>query len=276
MSPLAQMIVNADLASRKGTAMAELQTSDCHCFEVSEVLDLISDLVGNFDWKGRDDQRIFLPSPYTWIEHRTKNGRMGALLYGNPGGRIKVNNLANYLDDPYIARLATFNSDEDALLFATHLLFIGKSDAGSFTVGQYPSKSDEDPGFDDPELIARGRLLAASLSLINTPRIIGRRQHMPHAGLQKKIAAAKRMVGKFPLRAWTEIKLEVSPPKHDGVEHEALLTGGKALHFCRAHLRIRFGKVELVSAHWRGDPSIGIKRTRYAVVRPKNGRAAVA
>jgi hypothetical protein len=94
--------------------------------------------------------------------------------------------------------------------------------------------------------------------------------------LQKKIAAAKRMVGRFPLRAWTEIKLEVTPPKYDGTEHEAMLTGGKALHFCRAHLRIRLGRVELVSAHWRGDPSLGLKRTRYSLQRPRNGRAYVA
>ena len=113
-----------------------------------------------------------------------------------------------------------------------------------------------------------GRLSAGlygALALINTPRVIGRKQHMPHAGLQKKMAAARGMVGKFPLRGWTELTLAVSPPAVDGQEHEVRLTGGKALHFCRAHLRIRLGQVELVKPHWRGDPALGIKQTRYRV-----------
>jgi hypothetical protein len=279
MSPLAQMIVNADLASPQ-KAMPELQNSDCHCFEVSEIRDLICDLIGNTNWKGRDDQRIFLPSPFTWVEHRTNNGRLGALIYKNPfEGSVTLNMRAGVgqrLEDPYVARLATFNADDGDLMFASKLIFFGKSDVGRFIVGQYPVPSEEEPGFGDEELLARARTLAASLSLINTPRIVGRRQHMPHAGLQKKIAARKGMAGKFPLHAWTEIKLEVTPTYYDGTEHEARLTGGKALHFCRAHLRIRLGHVELVSAHWRGDPSLGIKQTRYSLQPPRNGKSFVA
>jgi hypothetical protein len=73
------------------------------------------------------------------------------------------------------------------------------------------------------------------------------------------------MVGTFPLRAWTEIKLEVCPPKWAGdlPENETHFTGTRALHFCRAHARIRLGRLEFVRAHWRGDPALGIKRSRY-------------
>jgi hypothetical protein len=34
----------------------------------------------------------------------------------------------------------------------------------------------------------------------------------------------------------------------------------------RSHLRhYRDGKVTVIPAHWRGDPALGIKRTRYLV-----------
>jgi hypothetical protein len=39
----------------------------------------------------------------------------------------------------------------------------------------------------------------------------------------------------------------------------------RALHFVRAHLRLRLGKIELVRPHWRGDAQLGIKRPAYLV-----------
>jgi hypothetical protein len=52
----------------------------------------------------------------------------------------------------------------------------------------------------------------------------------------------------------------------DGTVHEAHYTGEKCLHFCRSHLRVRNGRLEQVKAHWRGNPSLGIKQTRYKLV----------
>lgn len=272
MSPLAQMLVNAELAVKQ-SAFPELLSSDCHCFDVSEVRELIVDLVGNVNWKGRNDQRLFLPSPFTWVEHKTNNGRIGALMrlcdevLGRPIP-VKLEG-GDWIERPIVMRFASYNADDRALLVANAICFMGRGKSnGHFVIAQRSLVPGA--GFDDTELLVRGRFFGAALSLINTPRLIGQRHHMPHAGLQRKIAAAKGMVGKFPLRAWTEIKLEVKTRVDDGAEHEARLSGGKALHFCRAHLRMRFGQVELVSAHWRGDPSLGIKRTRYSVVPPHN------
>ncbi|QPF81665.1 hypothetical protein IC762_17725 [Bradyrhizobium genosp. L] len=108
-------------------------------------------------------------------------------------------------------------------------------------------------------------LLVPLLAMINTPRIIGRCQHMPHAGLARDLR--KRFgAGRFPLRAWTEIQLKVTPPEQGEGEAEAHLTGARALHFCRAHLRVRLGRLELVSSHWRGDPALGIKQSKYRLV----------
>ena len=106
-----------------------------------------------------------------------------------------------------------------------------------------------------------------TLGLINTPKLIGRRQHMPHAGLEKALRREQKIIGTYPLHAWTEILLECRPtPNVAGEEdYEAHLTGRKCLHFCRAHLRLKGGKVEFVRSHYRGDPALGFKQARYRV-----------
>ena len=105
------------------------------------------------------------------------------------------------------------------------------------------------------------------LALINTPRIIGQRQHMPHERTEREKLKQLGLVGKFPLRAWTEIVLKVALPDDRSGEpsKEAHLTGQKCLHFCRTHLRVRLGQLEYVEGHWRGDPALGIKQSRYRV-----------
>jgi hypothetical protein len=110
-------------------------------------------------------------------------------------------------------------------------------------------------------------LLLAFLLFINTPRVVGRRQHTPHRGLQKRLLKERGPIGRFPLNGWTEILLHVTPP-HDAFGDdcaEAHLTGQRALHFCRAHLRVRLGRLEFVRSHWRGDASLGVKQSRYRV-----------
>jgi hypothetical protein len=275
MTPLAQLLTNLTL-DKKITPTAAvsrdwfptLQSSDCHCFEVTDVQGLADQLIANHNWQIGADHRLFLPSPRTWIEWRNDGsyegdpGRFGALLEEaqNDRGerRITVNQCVFMAGE-----ISTY----------THGIAIIKDDNGPARIVAPLDFSD-----DERDHVATVmRTYCAFLSLINTPRIIGRRTHLPHAGLQRKLARSRGMVGKFPLHAWTEIKLEVATI-HDAGERISHLSGGKALHFCRAHLRIRLGQVEIVSSHWRGDPSLGIKRTRYSVVPPRwrgndNGRA---
>jgi hypothetical protein len=90
---------------------------------------------------------------------------------------------------------------------------------------------------------------------------------MPHAGLQRKLAQSMNMTGKFPLHAWTEILLEVTPPAtENGQVREARLSGAKALHYVRKFVRTRFARKEYVKGHWRGDPALGLKQSRYTVL----------
>lgn len=103
-----------------------------------------------------------------------------------------------------------------------------------------------------------------ALDLINTPGLVGLRQHDQHRGLARKLYAAR--TGSYPLRGWSEIVLKHQTRVAEEPEHHTGATFHKCLHFVRSHLRhYRDGKVTVIPAHWRGDPALGIKRTRYLV-----------
>lgn len=113
-------------------------------------------------------------------------------------------------------------------------------------------------------------LIAATAFLIciNSPKIIGRRMHAPHRGLEKQLLKQRpQIMGQHPLKVWTEVKLEVAAPREatPGDGGEVHFTGDRALHWVRAFTRIRFGRLELVKAHQRGNAHLGIKQTRYRV-----------
>lgn len=244
--------------------------SSAHCFECSEIIEAATDIAVQ-SWEGlfskhRDTRKgifaasTFLPSPLTVIEYRGANGgpREAHVLKEQCDGWCDWRVI---LEGPFRSAalgglsLSAFVSDDHAIGVDPSPAILRMIDANI---------DGKAAGF----FLSTAGKLRSLLAMINAPRIIGRRQHMPHAGLQRKIARSKGMVGKFPLRAWTEIVLEVSPPKEAVGEYEARLSGAKALHFCRAHLRVRNGQLEYVRAHWRGDPALGIKRSRYRLTHP--------
>lgn len=103
-----------------------------------------------------------------------------------------------------------------------------------------------------------------ALDLINTPGLIGLRQHDPHRGLARKLGAVRS--GSYPLRGWSEIVLKHQTRIADPAEQNTGPAFHKCLHFVRSHERhYRDGCVTIIPAHWRGDPALGIKRTRYRV-----------
>lgn len=231
------------------------QLTDFHFFDVSNVAELAQDLGNRFVKSSPVGKLAFLPASCTALDFGKIEGiRWGALLQQD--GDCAVGCIVA-LHDGYVNILPDLFS-----------LWLGDAARNQFRVLTPPGIADDVLGQIVP-------LIYGALALINTPRTIGRRQHMPHAGLQRKLAAAHGMPGKFPLRAWTEIILEVRPPTIEGERvHEARLTGGKCLHFCRAHLRIRNGTLEYVSPHWRGNDALGVRQSRYAVVPPRFGKAA--
>lgn len=238
---------------------------DVHCFEISDISDAAYELGREAFARGElANEQTFLPAPKTWIEHRLVDGnRVGMLLEQDKDGEIicwaavmTSNGVWSSYPDP----------------FSVNLKWSGKLEDGNWPVRF--SRSAEGRKLQeqlkiDPQRVAitGGLTIVGALAFINSPRIIGRRQHMPHRGLERELLKRQKVIGRFPLHAWTEIVLDVTPPKEAEGQHEyeAHLTGRRALHFVRAHLRIRDGKLQFVKAHWRGDAALGIKQSRYTV-----------
>lgn len=222
-----------------------------HCFEITEVLPLAAQIcTGIVRNGGAHETGGFLPAPKTWIEWRNPGGeRVGTLLDGTQSPSEPIARSALERADGRLIALRTaerlsLRQDDSATWEITHTQTLHYLKACGW---------------------ASTAICLGALPIINTPKIVGRRQHMPHRGLERELLRLKPIVGRFPLHAWTEIQLRVAPTSDASCDApaEAHLTGQRALHFCRAHLRVRGGRLEMVRAHWRGDAALGIKRSRY-------------
>lgn len=241
MTPLAQQIIKQlalPLKKRTFRDGAGLLKSmdDIHCFECTDVLELAKEMGAHALAGNLDERMTFLPAEKTWIEFVEDGTRVGILLQERISGKS--------------ASIIAANSNSSGKVDG--FLYLGDSSRPIRSVGG------------DMMLEA---VIIGLLAIINTPKVFGRRQHMPHRGLERALVNSRGLQGKFPLHAWTEILLRVTPPKDASSDPvaEAHYTGQKALHYCRAHLRVCLGKIVLVRGHWRGDGSLGIKRSRYVV-----------
>lgn len=230
-----------------------------HCFEVTRVLPLAYQIAeaANFDG-GVLDGRLFCPAPRTWIEWvHPEGGRIGLLIEDSKNSAAVVH---------------AFWGNSYTVVGGISKVAGGLLKDSDFEQPDWLPLPELWSGVDDLRVNLLN-LAQLFLFIINSPKVIGRRQHMPHRGLERELVARTRNGKRFPLEAWSEIILEARPTyfDEDGVEHEAHLTGRKCLHFCRAHVRIRNGKMEIVGSHWRGDAALGIKKSRYKVVPPSSG-----
>ena len=237
---------------------------DVHCFECSAVYDIVQEIAFKInDGILPDINTTFLPAPKMFVERKVNNVIIG-----------------DFIVDDHVEQGVAMVWKAASLDSSVRCLPIGGIKIREGWTKEF------DPGWsvaqhkhtDEQMFLAELIRCHGFLACINTPRVIGRRTHPPHAGLQRRLSRACGMVGKFPLHAWTEITLEVTPPEWaDESVQEGFRSGGKMpLHFVRKHLRIRNGKLGWVRAHMRGDPAIRIKQSRYTVVPGKNAEMAFA
>jgi hypothetical protein len=230
----------------KNIADLRFALADIHCFDITQCEELIFDFMQLYRRPDASaalfDKLGFLPAPKTWIEWKDSNRNPVALLIRE------------------VPDIDGMDRADTTAYCAEGLVRCGSISPSNGRIFVEPSLRN------DPHIRKVVSFAVFVLPLINSPKIIGRRQHMPNAGLERNLTRGLG-AGKFPLHAWTEILLQVNKPIEidDGEEHEAHLTGRRALHFCRKHIRIRRGQLEYVSAHWRGDPALGIKQSRYTV-----------
>lgn len=261
MTPLATRIARQVLGPVKDRTpfwaanadQARKLMEDIHCFETTQVLPLAVDLINRLNNRevrsGIFENLLFLPAPKTWVEFKSDLGRVGFLIV-EPEDGDDMGQLYAMTDDAIKKIPLTISKNGNYRLTDS-------------SIADDKNRHETEDFFFSEMVIS----VESMLILINSPRIIGRRQNMPDRRLERLLLKNRKQVGKFPLHAWTEIKLQVNKPPQieDGEPHEAHLTGKRALHFCRKHIRIRNHQLEYVSAHWRGDPAIGIKQSRYVV-----------
>lgn len=244
--------------------------------------------------------RMFLPSPVTWLEQIFNGHRIACVLQekegvfslitvhdGPRGGcsvdmckfrargvleagedRIEVFDLAEQddedepdtLDLPKVFKgidPKTATPEQRAQMTAAH-------EIASLRVDALNRKADRLNAAID-FLGAAHRfigMMVLTLDLINTPGLIGLRQRQANKRLARDLNRIG--VGRYPLLAWSEVVLKHQTQFARPEERQTGVTYHKCLHFVRSHLRhYRDGRVTVIPAHWRGDPALGIKRTRY-------------
>jgi hypothetical protein len=240
-----------------------------------------------------DQRRAYLPAPLTWIECEHPSLRELAVTEED---RLRLINGCILFDVEDLKRTHTYRTafvfrgrdstsvaeryqigyetprqpDQRRIWHLTRfpalpLVHSGLKPARSY---EHFNSSGESRHFDKPVASQADFAHYAQLALINSPRIIGQRGHYPHERTEREALKKLQLIGKFPLRAWTEIVLQVTPnPKDVSGETpaEKHLTGERCLHYCRTYLRVRCGMLEYVEGHWRGNPALGIKQSRYRV-----------
>jgi hypothetical protein len=265
---------------------------DVHCFEVSAAAPMLVELCAAMLDKYGDIRRVedvppeqselvgrhvFLPAPKTWIEWRAPWGERVALLLQAWGGELD----RPFADEAQYERARQARACSPwgggaatAVLFTPESLgFIGllstASDDCVYAGGRVAVSPALRAAADSiaPPANLVSVLLGMGhhyLMLINSPKLVGRTDHTAHRSLQRQVAQHERG---WNLRDWTEIKLQVTKPRglDDGEPHADQITGKRALHFVRKFIRVRLGKLEYVSAHWRGDPALGVCRADYTL-----------
>jgi hypothetical protein len=269
-------------------------------FECTAVLPLIHDLTRkmymSYEEHDQVDQRLaFLPAPATWIEFNiahfeelpdpTRNiddfrKYSRWLSQGKPHSRyriawILIDHEVTKLADVFVIGYEQPVKDERRMwvLYQWDGLPLVHSNLKPRRVRKYyvPKPAPHDlelmcEEYDKPMASVMDFMQYATLALINSPRVIGRQLYYPHMRDEREKLKKLKLVGKFPLHAWTEILLRVAtrPEDHSGEEpQEAHLTGDRCLHYCRSFLRVRNGLLEYVIGHWRGNPALGMRRSRY-------------
>jgi hypothetical protein len=203
-------------------------------FEVTAVMPVVRDLMKDPIKNVGDEDTYFLPSDTFWFEYVENQARFGYLVTDFKWPKLNMQAVSP-----------------------------GSRDIKNITIWS-------NIRFDiDDEISSHAKpvvLLRNLLKLINHPRVINQQTFNPHAGLQKKLIAAKAMTGKFPLKAWTNLTLKCGEPPEDksGVApKKTILSGARCQHWVISHRRVIGGVERIVKGHWRGDPSLGIKRSRY-------------
>ena len=296
MTPLAKALAEAAVSNPKWWRSSGNEKllapfpHDVKCFEVTAVQELADDLSQQAYERGNIIESLaFLPAPVTWLEHRytrddgkpalhahmlvdrgdntaTVTSTIGCEINGRtvfipiPLGDLRLLDAAD--PDGWAIDAALATQDIDAQAYGRNLMRDLYPTRPGLRMGI--EEPDPDQRLDDAQ--TRSWQLYATLSLINSPRIVARSERKASSGLQKFLN--RKGDGQYNLLPWHEVFLDITPPPEapetDG-DGAPRLTGPRALHFCRQHIRIKRGRLEMVRAHYRGSADVGVAQTQYRV-----------
>lgn len=220
-----------------------------HCFDVSALEGAVSEFMKQADLATCVTDMafgMFLPSPRTWLEYFI-DGNRTAIVVEAMGDRYGLSLVTcRKIKSIFFGYLNPVTSEMELSLNPDQLMGLNDTDDQLWQQFNY--------------LIIRA---VSFLDLINAPGTVTMDHHDPHAGFAR---ALKKSGIEYPLKAWSEVRISHdSDAVSDGFVGP---TSRRCLHFVRAHQRhLQSGDLTLVSHHWRGDPALGIKRTKYRVDR---------
>ena len=270
MTPIAYRLVRqrmeATEAVNNETDLGQFPTdlTEMRCFDCVAVSDLADDLCDSMSGHSRvPDKVAFLPAPITWIEYALDSQKRAAIWLIDQGDGWAECGFASLAKGD--GKVYTLPNGHIQLSDNVDKIAISARAA----VDAFQRHPRGAPRVVPSDLNTRQHmfLVYAFLAIINTPRIVGRRIHHAHKGLEREMNRNVPAKDRKKLPEWTEIVLEVDKPARDGdaSERGEVLTGKRALHFCRSFIRIRLGKLELVRSHWRGDEELGVRQASYRV-----------
>lgn len=109
------------------------------------------------------------------------------------------------------------------------------------------------------------------LALLNTPRLL-RTEPFDPSPLNK----SRTKKGKPPLLSYSAVELNVDEIERRTGRRFGETGDGVALHRVRGYLRMRRGKAEVVSPHWKGTPERGVRVHHHVVKRAEDDALSAA
>lgn len=242
----------------------------------NELIAAFSESPQGADWAVDIGERAVMPADNFWIEFPTG---FVFWVHRQPDGRWLVFSVAQSDEpgDPYRLRMATLMDDGDGLfrvtvdgefldpqgrkakalarLEALEALGPLEGEDAEYLAEIRSGETDEVPRKFAVENVAT---LMAAVALINSPAV-ERVTAEPHRGLAKHLRQGTPYAG----ASATRIVIGATSRRTDG--NGGGLSHPRAYHFCRAHTRLKNGKVERVRAHWRGDRAFGFRIGSYKV-----------
>lgn len=217
------------------------------CFDITAVQSVIGETADELrkalkeNWISHGGL-LFLPAKDTWIEYNNGSGNVGFLLKAGEDG----------IDFSVLSKretLRSINGLSGKIIISGDLFQVGANKGLDLTTRN--------------TLAISGLIIVAALLLINAPRGVDRKKVSSNYTLASQLKKLRR--GPLLQEGYT-ITLSTIPGDVSGrIGH--VNQSPRMFHFCRSHVRnLSEGKTTVVKAHWRGDPSLGIKKGDYKLI----------